>query len=558
LWKFGDGNTTTVQDPTHIYAAPGVYTVTLVVTDSIGCTDSIVKTNHITILQPRADFVMSDSVTLCLPFQVNFFNTSFGWRFLNWDFGGVTSFLENPSRTYAAPGTYDVKLYAIGYGGCLDSITKRIVVYDTTGMRVTYNPLNGCSPQNVNFSINAPGPVRYTWDFDDGQTLDTIASSITHTYADYGSFQPKVIVRDPSGCNIPVIGPTNILITGARANFGVDRKLFCDSGTVNFIDSTTFNAPVTNYSWNFGDGFTSALQQPSHLYATPGLYTVTLTVTTQGGCTSVKTIPDLVKVVASPRAAITGDTAGCPGARLQLAASLLVPDTSAITWLWNINGQNFSGTTPPIQQFVTPGNYPATLIAVNSTGCADTVSQNLTVYPIPTSTVTTPIVIPAGSSILIPITYSAGVNIFNWAPSNTLDCNTCPNPVATPKGSTTYRVNYTDNNGCRNSDTVRIEVLCSDKNIYIPNTFSPNGDGVNDIFFPRGKGVDRVRSMVIFNRWGNIVYERIGFIPNDPSSGWNGRYKNVTANPDVYTYIIEVICDNNQIIKYRGNISLIR
>jgi gliding motility-associated-like protein len=91
----------------------------------------------------------------------------------------------------------------------------------------------------------------------------------------------------------------------------------------------------------------------------------------------------------------------------------------------------------------------------------------------------------------------------------------------------------------------------------MPNTFSPNGDGSNDVFYPRGRGLFSVRVLRIFNRWGEVVFEKRGFQVNDETQGWNGKYKGNQAPPDVYVYQVEVFCDNGDIIKLEENVALI-
>ncbi len=92
-----------------------------------------------------------------------------------------------------------------------------------------------------------------------------------------------------------------------------------------------------------------------------------------------------------------------------------------------------------------------------------------------------------------------------------------------------------------------LNVFCDNSNLFIPNTFSPNSDGHNDVFYPRGKGVFTIRSFRVFNRWGDLVFERTNFQPNDITAGWNGMHKGRMASPDVYIYTLEVVCTNNTI-----------
>ena len=112
--------------------------------------------------------------------------------------------------------------------------------------------------------------------------------------------------------------------------------------------------------------------------------------------------------------------------------------------------------------------------------------------------------------------------------------------------------------GCKSRDHVTIFVVCNGANIFIPNTFSPNGDGANDIFYPRGTGLFSIKTLRIFNRWGEVVFEKNGFAPNDASAGWNGTFKGLKLTPDVYVYTVDIICDNSTTLILKGNVALIQ
>jgi len=104
---------------------------------------------------------------------------------------------------------------------------------------------------------------------------------------------------------------------------------------------------------------------------------------------------------------------------------------------------------------------------------------------------------------------------------------------------------------------IQVIVLCQNSNLFIPNTFSPNGDGKNDVFYPRGIGLGKVKFLRVFNRWGQPVFERMNFQVNDPLSGWDGTFHGKKALPDVYVFQAEIFCGNGEIITLNGNVSLI-
>jgi gliding motility-associated-like protein len=558
-WYFGDGTSSTLANPAHIYTDTGSYTVKLVLTDQFGCADSLSLNNYITIKKTTAAFTVSDSIGGCTPFEVLFTNTSQFYTASTWNLGNGGSTATNPSQVYNTAGTYNIDLVVTGRGGCTDRAVKTITIYDAAASSFSYTPFTGCKPLLLNGTVNSPAPLDFTWDFGDGSTITTKNANIVHSYNVFGNYIPRLILSDSLNCLIPLTGADTVKIIGVTAKYGWSQKLFCDSGTVFFTDSTTFNDPITSYTWNFGDGATSSLTSPSHSYLSPGNYTVSLALQTAKGCTDTLTYNPLIKVVGSPSVRIDGDTIICKDDFVSYAGVFNRPDTSVVQWAWTFpNGVTSALQTPQRQQFTTAGNFIAQVVAKNSSGCADTVTKALLVNPLPVVTIPSPQTTLIGTPVLLPATYTNNVTGYSWSPSTALSCDDCAQPVANPKFNTTYTVTATDNNGCKNKGQVQVIVLCKGANVFVPNTFSPNGDGSNDVFYVRGKGLARVKSLRIFNRWGQIVFERINFGVNDPSAGWDGTYKGKKLSSDTYVYQVDVFCDNSETITFDGSIALIQ
>jgi gliding motility-associated-like protein len=112
--------------------------------------------------------------------------------------------------------------------------------------------------------------------------------------------------------------------------------------------------------------------------------------------------------------------------------------------------------------------------------------------------------------------------------------------------------------GCTAEGHISFTVMCKGQNLFIPNTFSPNADGMNDYFYPRGKGIVNVQLFRVFSRWGTVVYQRANFPPNQQSYGWDGTYNGKALPADVYVFIAEVACENGEIISLKGNVTLLR
>lgn len=711
-WNFGDGTSSTQATPTHIYAADGLYTVQLTVTDIYGCVSTESKPQYIRIATPVANFTVNATSTLCPPLTVLFTNTSLNVASFVWDFGdGGSSQVSNPSHIYNTPGTFTAILTVTSPGGCTSVKTQPIVIQGPTGT-ISYAPLTGCSPLSVSFSVSSQPGVSFIYDFNDGSLLDTTAATATHTYSTPGSYLPRVILKNAAGCNVPILGIDSVRVTGVLADFTADTLTKCNNGFVTFTNTSITNDVITSFLWDFGDGTTSTDVMPIHFYATTGIYTPTLTVTTQGGCTDQVTAQIPVRVVKTPEIAFTQSPNSCAPATMSFAGSLLAPDTSAITWQWRFSdGQQFTGQNLPAVLFPNAGLYKDTLFATNSSGCRDTAVNEFEVYARPTVSASADITICQGIGQVINATGAAS---YTWSPAAGLSCTNCPSPVATPDIPTNYTVTGTSLQGCTNSDVIRVDVnfpfqlepgfsdtlcrgssvvlrasgasryewspaaglntttgptvtatpdsttiymavgsdsvncfkdtiyfpitvfpiptvsagpnqtinvgqsviltptlspdvtnvvwtpntyivssnlpsvtvkpnldiqytvratnaagcaaastvsifvLCNGTNVFIPNTFSPNGDGANDVFYVRGTGLFTIKQLRIFNRWGEEIFEKYNVNANDINSAWNGTYKGQKLPGDVYVYMIEVQCDNNTTLLYKGNIALVR
>jgi gliding motility-associated-like protein len=124
--------------------------------------------------------------------------------------------------------------------------------------------------------------------------------------------------------------------------------------------------------------------------------------------------------------------------------------------------------------------------------------------------------------------------------------------------TTTYVVTVADSFGCPASDSVTIHLFCDNNQLFLPNCFTPNGDGKDDVFYPRGKGVSIVKSFRIYNRWGELLFERDNINVNDASNAWDGSYNGGTPRPDVYVYVVDALCENGQPISVKGDVTIIR
>lgn len=559
VWDLGDGFTSNEQQLSYAYKDTGRYTVKLQVTDQYGCTDSIQAIDTVHIAVPKASFDANNLTSYCTPFPLELTNTSYFYQSSSWEIGQATSTQTNPTTYFTNTGVYPIKLTITSPGGCTDVAMDTLRVYNPEDAVMKYSPLFGCRPLKVGFEAASDMTARFIWDFADGNVIDTTINKITHIYDDPGSFQPRMILKQAECPDLAVMGSEWVEIVGAKPKFGLPQRQFCDSGYITILDSTVSRDRITSYTWDFGDGtISNSAVPPEHFYSSPGLYNISLAVATESGCKDTLTLKPGVKVVQSPLIHIGGDSVICVSERMVHQGVFDRPDTSLVHWIWQLpNGTNSLVQNPNPQQY-TPGNYVVTTIATNSSGCKDTATRNITVNALPVITMPASLTKIVGVPVTLPATYSSGTVSHLWSPSATLDCPTCPQPVATPKFTTNYTVSVVDSNGCKNTADIKVIVVCKGATVFLPNTFSPNGDGANEILYVRGVGLDRVKSLRVFNRWGEVVFEQRDFPTNNPGYGWNGTYKGRKASPDVYIYQVEVFCENSEIIRWEGNVALIQ
>lgn len=626
LWFFGDGDTSTANAPNHVYRAVGSYTVRLVVYDSHGCPDTATYVNYISVTRPVASFYMDDSFTICPPLPVHFYNTSTGATTYSWDFGdGGTSVIASPGDLYTAPGTYTVTLVAVNSHGCRDTAYGHAIVYGYAGA-FSYGPLQGCAPLLVHFSASLSNIPNIVWDFADGNTSSTSYSdTASHYYVNPGTYVPKLILSDSTGCQNSSIGLDTIKVGGIRPGFTSLPHPVCVNTTVTFLDTSfSYFSHDTAWLWVFAPGDTSFVSSPSYHYSVTGTYPVTLTVTDGWGCTG--TITENVIVNPPPHIYTSPDTTICvsdtaalhafggvsynwsPAAVLGCASCQTAFATPVVITTYTVTGTDTNGcvssdTVTVYMRTTTESRaWGDTAVCRNvSVRLFDTGGTKYTWLPsafldnshvfnpiaTPTSTTTYTVIAQLGSCLpdtnfvsvvvhQLP-TVDAGpdqwlivgqhaqlqatgtlISAYEWTPAALLSCDSCANPVSSAVHSTTYVVTVWSDYGCRVSDSVNIYFTCAAGQLFIPNTFTPNGDGQNDVFYPRGGGVSSIKAFRIYNRWGELLFEKENFQVNDKASGWDGIYQGQVARPDVYVYLVEAVCATGEMLFIKGDVTLIK
>jgi PKD repeat protein len=375
LWEFGDGATSTEQNPSHIYIRKGLYTVRLTVTNAYGSSTET-KQNYIAIgLAPNADF-SAEPTTGNSPLTVAFTDRSTGYpTSWNWNFGdGKESSERNPVHTYWSSGEYTVTLTASNEFGSSD-VSKAYFIHVIPPLKARFiaDPKTGIVPLVVKFTDTSTGnPESWNWDFGDGST--STGPNPVHAFTTAGAFDVTLTVT--RGMNKD--SATQTIVAGGvpATDFVADSTIVSVNTPVHFTDKT-LNSP-TSWSWDFGDGATSSEQNPTRVYSAKGVYTVTMTATNSNGKDTEKKVNYITVGIPPTADFITEIPSYQEGSRTQYVRFIDTSIGNPVSWSWDFgDGTNFDGQYPPIHLYNRDGVYTVSLTVKNPFGQDTEIKTNL-------------------------------------------------------------------------------------------------------------------------------------------------------------------------------------
>jgi len=410
------------------------------------------------------------------------------------------------------------------------SATKEIVITEPAVIMLTetHNNLSCNGTTNGSIALLAAGGVpAYHYAWNNGDT--------TRNIANIGAGSYSVSVTDANGCFASL---STIMITEPTAlNVSISpNEVACYGSSSGEATSTvTGGTAPYQYHWsNDNDGQNIASEKAG---------TYILTVTDANGCSSI----DTTTINTLPPMSVTGNTGPLPCAN---AYGDIIPNVTSGTPPYTFRWSNSEETQD--LDHVHPGMYSVTISDANKCKFDTTFTiTNLNNFDVKASGGGT---VEMGQTVnLYAVSTGSPLTHFDWTPSNGLSCTECANTVAQPGETTIYTVIGTDTNGCTASDTVSVDVI-EDHSNWLPNAFTPNGDGNNDYFQMYGnlEGVHEMQIM-IFDRWGEEVYES-----SSTDFKWDGTYKGKPAPLGVYAFVLKLnFLDGSDKMK-KGSVTLIR
>lgn len=472
-----------------------------------------------------------------------------------WSFGdGGTGFVQNPIHVYGGTGTYNTSVVVTDTFGCVGTCNMNVDIIIPPYVYADYTTVitQDCGSTTVNFADSSEGnPTTWHWDFGDGTTPGTTANP-THTYTDPGTYTVTLAAGNGVFTDTVVYPNQVTVIPNPASDFASDKKTVCAPGAIKFYDASQGSVA---WQWDFGDGTTSNLQNPGHMYEEPGDYTVALTVTSPESCTDTKTVNNFIKVLVSPKAGFYADTVVCT----TVPVAFIDTSTGANTWSWNFGVEDtFTVDTIqfPFYTYMEPGQYTVTQAVTNTLGCPDTLIKELYIeaIPYPTSYFE-----PDTEALQLPDTL---IQLFNYSQDFTGvlwdfdngDSSVVLNPLANYQDSGLYNiVLYAYNDlGCVDTFDIMFQVY-EQETFFVPNSFTPDGDDLNETWNVYGRGISEI-TVRIFDRWGKMV-----FMSKSVDQPWDGTDFNGDPVPQgVYTYSVDLLWYRGRAFSRQGTITIMR
>jgi gliding motility-associated-like protein len=511
-WNFGDGGSSTQQNPIHTYNINGDVRVSLEITDEIGCVNTTQQDYFVTpdFSLNIAAFNLCNNTTANLSGEVVDLPLSpDSWSWILPD--GSTAAGQNTTYNFGGAGNFDVQLSA-SKNGCLETHNQLLSVNPAPTASFIYSLVSLDDPVQFidNSTLNGGPPiVEWSWNFGDPMSgLDNFSDlqNPVHLFSALGNYDVNLTVTDENGCS----DDTTITLTvNPRPVAGFYWELPCFGTDVQFVDtSTTSQGFITDWFWNFGDPASGAFnestaQNPTHSFTAPGIYNVQLVVKAFG----YDTIVQQVEIFAPPTADFSFNTP-CQGEAVNFIDESLPGDAPIESWFWDFADGNTSDEQNPSHVYQFSGNYLVDLTVTDTNGCSATITKNVTIWQGPTAQFNTFSACVGNLTFFIDKSTADGADIIQWdwnfgdpaSGGDNFSTEQNPSHEYTAEGVYEVILIVEDANGCVDSDTVDLVVepapvadfiadsVCLGNVMTFINQSFSNGQPISNYYWEFGDG----------------------------------------------------------------------
>lgn len=563
-WNFGDptsgvNNTSSYQNPVHLYQNPGSYNVSLTTTDINNCvTTSNTTIDIIALPIPMFSHVVRgcDS-TVYFKDQSNANGNTIAYRV--WDFGDgsidTITVAANISHFYINAGQYKVTITNVTTTGCYSTYSKTIYRLGCVEANFEQDRALACENKSISFSdrsVSVTPIEEWTWNFGDGKTesYSSHQSSVEHVYTRGGTYTVNLIVSTASyGQTIKdTIARTVKVSESPVASYQVSNA--CLGSKTIFSDQSSYNkSGILKWQWYPGDSpkpaEVNSQRTISYAYQSVGTFNSSLIVTNSIGCSD--TVSRAVNVNLPPKANFSHGPI-CQNNQTAFVDESIDAGGSINKWRWmlnnSVNGMSFASTSDPKFIFRETGEQEVRLVVMDENGCADSTARVVTVNPTPTSAFDYTENYDNTQGRLLFTNASIGATSYVWdfgmgVPSEDGENN---NPVVDFKEPGSYMISLISYSEFDCPDTLTMSYSFTFKGLWVPNAFSPNNPNEPvRIFKPVGINL-KTYQLTIYDSWGNALWTTAKLTDSgSPAEGWDGTYKGNLMPQDTYLYKISAV-----------------
>jgi gliding motility-associated-like protein len=519
IYKWSNGDTT----PFINVKQSGTYTVTVTTTSGCFSTKNVVVTSN---LNPKP--VINAPTTICSGQNVIIALTEKYSTYL-WSTGQTTETIQiNTAGKYAVTVSNST--------GCSASVSQQIDVKSNLTPKIL-GKVKLCQGDSTTLSVDATFD-NYKWS--NGAITQSILVKTEGTYS--------VTVTSNAGC----VGEAKVLVEKGNLTYSSKLEDIRCSGDKNGLIIVSPTNGTSPFSFNWSNG----VKTGDNFNLTAGTYTVTIN--DAAGCSAIA--PFEIIEPKPIKATIKGIAASCKD-NGNGSISIEKVEGGVGNFSYSTDNQNFTSfsTYPYSIKNVAPGDYTLTIKDANKCSWSNKVkvlAGNAIKVDLGAD-----ITLTYGDSVVLTPKTDFQMTKIRWSPKVGLSCDTCQFTIAKPKATAVYKVTVTDENGCTATDDILL-IINKIRRVYVPNAFSPNADGTNDLIrIYLGDETVKVNFFRIYNRWGSLVYEDLNFTraeSNDQKRGWDGFFKGEELNPAVFIYHAQVEFTDGEVKDYSGDIMLMK
>jgi gliding motility-associated-like protein len=437
--------------------------------------------------------------------------------------------------------------------GCFSETSGNIVVWPRPTADFTFSNLN-CEKNAIIFTnkstANAGSIATWNWNFGDGTNVRSVTNGNqqSYTFALFNTYNVSLDVVTNNGCtSVPKVLP--VKVNPLPIVYFDLPKVCLPEGKGVFVNKTDIpegNKDLITYLWNYGDPADptpTVVKDGIHYFRALGAYTIKLVATSSNGCID-SLSRQLTDVFPQPKAGFNSLDSVCLGKDIQYLDTSRGFVRPIVAWNWDFGNGATDNSKNPVYQHRATGTFPVSLWVKSSEGCiSDTAIKNITIHPYPKISAGPDLFVLDDGQKQILATASGSSLVYNWSPSTYLLATNILQPIVSkPQEDIIYTLSVTGRGACTSTDDVLVTVLKLPKP---PNTFTPNGDGINDTW--EIKYLDQYPGCIleVYTTRGQMVYRSVGYVNN-----WDGTNNGKALPFGTYYYVIDPKSGRGKIAGY--------